>query len=213
MLQLSSGSRPAAMQWSGHLRGDWTAGRAGDRTALRYRADPTAAQVCCTLPDGSAVRLEVVDAISSKTAQRGQAFALRLAHPLRTTENMLLRQAPKAQAKCSTPSAVAAAAKQANRFSPRATCRPRRPDFVGGAISCKVREGQAKFGKPSNGNYFVSGSTVTAGRLRVRVLEPANPTIALRDWKTLDSSEFTKGWRIDVGGSTTTYLVEVSETP
>lgn len=57
----------------------------------------------------------------------------------------------------------------------------------------------------------VSGSTVTAGRLRVRVLEPANATIALRNWNTTNSSEFTKGWRIDIGGGTTTYLVELSE--
>lgn len=59
----------------------------------------------------------------------------------------------------------------------------------------------------------VSGSTVTAGRLRVRVLEPANATITLRNWATVDSSEYTKGWRIDIGGGTTTYLVELSEAP
>jgi len=59
----------------------------------------------------------------------------------------------------------------------------------------------------------VSGSTVTAGRLRVRVLEPANATITLRNWNAVDASEFTKGWRIDIGGGTTTYLVELSEVP
>lgn len=57
----------------------------------------------------------------------------------------------------------------------------------------------------------VSGSTVTAGRLRVRVLEPANATIALRNWNAVNAGEFTKGWRIDIGGGTTTYLVELSE--
>lgn len=57
----------------------------------------------------------------------------------------------------------------------------------------------------------ISGSTVTAGRLRVRVLEPANATIALRNWNAVNASEFTKGWRIDIGGGTTTYLVELSE--
>jgi hypothetical protein len=57
----------------------------------------------------------------------------------------------------------------------------------------------------------VSGNTITAGRLRVRVLEPAGATIALRNWNTVSSSEFTKGWRIDIGGGTTTYLVELSE--
>lgn len=45
---------------------------------------------CCALPDGSPVQLEVVGPISSKTAQRGQIFALRLAHPLRTAEGVLL---------------------------------------------------------------------------------------------------------------------------
>jgi hypothetical protein len=57
----------------------------------------------------------------------------------------------------------------------------------------------------------VSGSTVTAGNLRVRVLEPANATIALRNWNTFNSGEFTRGWRIDIGGGTSTYLVELSE--
>ncbi len=45
---------------------------------------------CCTLADGSPVQLEVVGPISSKTALRGQTFALRLAHPLRTAEGVLL---------------------------------------------------------------------------------------------------------------------------
>lgn len=57
----------------------------------------------------------------------------------------------------------------------------------------------------------VSGSTVTAGRLRVRVLEPANATITLRNWNSVNAGEYTKGWRIDIGGGTTTYLVELSE--
>jgi hypothetical protein len=57
----------------------------------------------------------------------------------------------------------------------------------------------------------VSGSTVTAGRLRVRVLEPANATITVRNWNSVNASEFNKGWRIDIGGGTTTYLVELSE--
>lgn len=45
---------------------------------------------CCALPDGSPVQLEVVDPISSKTALRGQTFALRLTQPLRTAEGVLL---------------------------------------------------------------------------------------------------------------------------
>ena len=57
----------------------------------------------------------------------------------------------------------------------------------------------------------VSGSTVTAGRLRVRVLSPANPTITIRNWNTVDSGEFTKGFRIDIAGGTSAYVVELSE--
>lgn len=59
----------------------------------------------------------------------------------------------------------------------------------------------------------VSGSTITAGKLKVRVLEPANATITLKNWSAVDASEYSKGWRIDIGGGTTTYLVELSETP
>ena len=57
----------------------------------------------------------------------------------------------------------------------------------------------------------VSGNTITAGNLRIRVLEPAAPTITLRNWATVNASEFTKGWRVDIGGGTTTYLVELNE--
>ena len=57
----------------------------------------------------------------------------------------------------------------------------------------------------------VSGSTVTAGRLRVRVLSPANPTITIRNWNTVNSGEFTKGFRIDIAGGTSAYVVELSE--
>ena len=53
-------------------------------------AAASAPESCCALPDGSPVQLEVVDAISSKTAQRGQTFALRLTHPLSTAEGVLL---------------------------------------------------------------------------------------------------------------------------
>lgn len=60
---------------------------------------------------------------------------------------------------------------------------------------------------------IVSGTTVTAGKLKVRVLEPANATITLKNWNAADASEYNKGWRIDIGGGTTTYLVELSEAP
>ncbi len=60
---------------------------------------------------------------------------------------------------------------------------------------------------------IVSGTTVIAGKLKVRVLEPANATITLKNWNAADASEYNKGWRIDIGGGTTTYLVELSEAP
>ena len=59
----------------------------------------------------------------------------------------------------------------------------------------------------------ISGTTVTAGKLKVRVLEPANATITLRNWNSVDAAEYSKGWRIDIGGGATTYLVELSEAP
>lgn len=57
----------------------------------------------------------------------------------------------------------------------------------------------------------VSGNTITAGGLRVRVLQPANPTITLRNWNSVNGGEYSRGWRIDIGGSTTTYQVELTE--
>lgn len=45
---------------------------------------------CCALADGTVVELEIAEPISSKTAQRGQRFKLRLARPLYAGEVMLL---------------------------------------------------------------------------------------------------------------------------
>lgn len=45
---------------------------------------------CCTLPDGTAVQLEIAEALNSKTAQRGQRFKLRLAAPLQEAEGVLV---------------------------------------------------------------------------------------------------------------------------
>jgi hypothetical protein len=57
----------------------------------------------------------------------------------------------------------------------------------------------------------VSGNTVTAGNLVMKVLSPANPTIKLVDWKSVDSGEYIKGWRIDVSGSSSGYKVELTD--
>lgn len=57
----------------------------------------------------------------------------------------------------------------------------------------------------------VNGNEVIAGNLRMRVLEPANAVIGVHDWSSVDRQEFRKGWRIDVSGGQTTYVVELSE--
>jgi hypothetical protein len=57
----------------------------------------------------------------------------------------------------------------------------------------------------------VEGSEVVAGRLRMRVVEPANATITVHDWRAEDASEFSRGWRIDVTGGETGYVVELDE--
>ena len=57
----------------------------------------------------------------------------------------------------------------------------------------------------------VDARTVTAGRMRLRVLQPANPTISLRNWNSIDGGEFNRGWRIDVRGSNAVYQVEITE--
>ncbi|MFZ5635730.1 MAG: hypothetical protein ACOY82_04015 [Pseudomonadota bacterium] len=59
----------------------------------------------------------------------------------------------------------------------------------------------------------IRGREATAGRLRVRVLEPADATLTAFDWRQVDSAEFRSGWRLDiVGGSaggSGTYVVEL----
>jgi len=57
---------------------------------------------------------------------------------------------------------------------------------------------------------LISGKTATAGDLHIRVLAPANATLTALDWTTVDASEFNSGWRLDVGGGTTGYVVELS---
>jgi hypothetical protein len=57
----------------------------------------------------------------------------------------------------------------------------------------------------------IDGLEVDAVRLKMRVLEPANAVISIHDWHAQDSSEFQKGFRIDVSGGDTTYVVELLE--
>jgi len=56
----------------------------------------------------------------------------------------------------------------------------------------------------------INGKTAIAGDLKIRVLAPANATLSALDWSTLDANEFNSGWRLDVRGGTTGYVVELS---
>src|SRR3546814_306165 len=42
----------------------------------------------------------------------------------------------------------------------------------------------------------VNGREASAGRLHLRVLQPANATLNVRSWNSIDSGEYGKGWRI-----------------
>src|SRR3546814_13173180 len=57
----------------------------------------------------------------------------------------------------------------------------------------------------------VNGREASAGRLHLRVLQPANATLNVRSWNSIDSGEYGKGWRIDVSGGSTGYVVELYE--
>lgn len=57
----------------------------------------------------------------------------------------------------------------------------------------------------------IQGNVVTAGRLLMKVLEPAAAVISAREWSSLDSAEFRKGWRIDVAGGVDQYVVTLQE--
>ena len=54
----------------------------------------------------------------------------------------------------------------------------------------------------------ISGNTATAGALKLRVISPADATLHAVDWTTVDS-DYLSGWRIDIGGATTGYVVEL----
>lgn len=59
----------------------------------------------------------------------------------------------------------------------------------------------------------LSGGVVTAGRMRVRVIEPVNATISIVDWRTR-GQQYRGGWRIDIAGATNNrYVVEMSQVP
>lgn len=57
----------------------------------------------------------------------------------------------------------------------------------------------------------INGREATAGRLRMKVLEPAGATLSVHDWSKAGGREFRGGWRIDVAGGETGYVVELEE--
>jgi hypothetical protein len=58
----------------------------------------------------------------------------------------------------------------------------------------------------------INGTTATAGALEIHVISPANATLSALDWTTQsDANEtYNSGWRLDVHGGTTGYVVELS---
>ncbi|HEX5664608.1 MAG TPA: hypothetical protein VFX93_14095, partial [Xanthomonadaceae bacterium] len=58
----------------------------------------------------------------------------------------------------------------------------------------------------------IQGSEAVAGKLRIRVLEPAGAVLTAHEWSTVDGQEFRRGWRVDAAGGQTGYVVELSET-
>lgn len=57
----------------------------------------------------------------------------------------------------------------------------------------------------------IQGNEAIAGRLRIRVLEPASATLRVHAWSDEDPQEFRRGWRVDVAGGHSGYTVELSE--
>jgi hypothetical protein len=58
----------------------------------------------------------------------------------------------------------------------------------------------------------ISGKTAQAGDLLIRVLTPANATLSALDWTTQSDADetYNSGWRLDVSGGTSGYVVELS---
>lgn len=59
----------------------------------------------------------------------------------------------------------------------------------------------------------IVGRTATAGNLHIRVLGPASASLSALDWRTQSvpgDETYYSGWRIDVSGGSTEYLVELT---
>jgi hypothetical protein len=59
---------------------------------------------------------------------------------------------------------------------------------------------------------LINGKDATAGQLKIHVVSPANATLTALDWTTQsDAGEtYNSGWRLDVHGGTTGYVVELT---
>lgn len=55
----------------------------------------------------------------------------------------------------------------------------------------------------------INGRTARAGNLSITVVSPADATLSALDWRTVDSNEFTRGWRLDVRGSGNEFVVDL----
>nr|MBP6692386.1 hypothetical protein [Xanthomonadales bacterium] len=57
---------------------------------------------------------------------------------------------------------------------------------------------------------FVNGRTATAGSLLVTVIEPADATLSVLDWRTVEAGEYDSGYRLDIRGSGNAFVVELA---
>src|SRR5207253_8455147 len=58
---------------------------------------------------------------------------------------------------------------------------------------------------------IVSGRSARAGDLAINVLAPADAVLSVLDWSTVDASEYNSGWKLEVRGSGTQFVVEFSD--
>jgi hypothetical protein len=56
----------------------------------------------------------------------------------------------------------------------------------------------------------VNGRTAKAGNLTITVVSPADATLSVLDWRTVNASEFTRGYRLDVRGGGSEFVVDFS---
>ncbi|HRA37188.1 MAG TPA: hypothetical protein PLC02_05795 [Pseudomonadota bacterium] len=57
---------------------------------------------------------------------------------------------------------------------------------------------------------FVNGRTATAGSLLVTVIEPADATLSVLEWRTVEAGEYDSGYRLDIRGSGNAFVVELA---